>query len=139
MLPHTPTRFTPLKVLVVEDDGMQQELMGIHLRNLGVKNFEVASDGNQALEMLHNNVYHVVLTDNTMPGMSGKELILSIRADGLIRHVKVAMFSGEITPLGGEEDRELRAFLRQYDVLPVSKTGLSTQTVSTALSTLVGF
>jgi two-component system chemotaxis response regulator CheY len=133
---------SPLKlihVLVVDDDEVQHDLMDRHLERAGVVNRQFAVNGIEALEMLRNELFHVVLTDNTMPGMGGRQLIEAIRGDSLIRHLKVAMLSGELKTTGCAEEAELRAFLWRHNVLPVSKTNLDSAVISQTIRTLVGF
>lgn len=134
------TPFQLIHVLVVEDDASQCALMLAHLERLGVRHYHFANDGQDAIDRLKRELFHVVLTDNTMPGsMSGRELIMAIRSDSLIRHLKIAMISGELTKNGSEEDAELRDFLWRHNVLPISKAEIDNRTIGRAIQALVGF
>ncbi|VAX07994.1 Sensory box histidine kinase/response regulator [hydrothermal vent metagenome] len=58
------------KMLLVEDDEVNQKLALHLLTTVGIK-VEVASDGQEALDMLKSNVYDGVLMDCQMPIMDG--------------------------------------------------------------------
>lgn len=73
-------------VLVVEDD---QDLARTYERWIADSyDVRVAHDGNEALERMDESV-DVVLLDRRMPGLSGDEVLSSIRDDGF--DVRVAM------------------------------------------------
>lgn len=67
------------RLLIVEDDIHGQE---ITRRLLEHNHFvvDVAADGEQALALLHKYVYSGVIIDLSLPGMSGWELLHTIRA-----------------------------------------------------------
>ncbi len=70
------------KILVVEDDESLRCVTKMHLDKLGYTTF-VASDAVQALEMLQDSPYDVLLTDLQLPGMSGMELLKRVKTDHL--------------------------------------------------------
>jgi DNA-binding response OmpR family regulator len=61
-------------VLVVDDDASVANLVATVLRRSGMPS-EIALDGDSALERLTDGDYRAVLTDMTMPGMSGLQLV----------------------------------------------------------------
>jgi signal transduction histidine kinase/BarA-like signal transduction histidine kinase len=76
-LPALPA--VPLRVLLVEDNPANQKLTAYILQERGHR-VAVASDGRQALGMLQENQYDLVLMDVQMPGMDGLETTAVIRA-----------------------------------------------------------
>lgn len=68
-------------VLVVDDDAAVGALVATVLRREGLE-VEVARDGEQALERLRCERPQLVLTDMTMPGLSGLELARASEALG---------------------------------------------------------
>jgi two-component system NtrC family response regulator len=68
----------PFRILVVDDEPAQRELVGGFLRKQG---FEVAlaGDGTEALARFGAEPFDLVLTDQRMPGLSGLELIAALR------------------------------------------------------------
>ena len=70
---------SPGCVLLVEDNPVNQEVASEMLRSLGC-DVHVAEDGVQALEILANAHYDVVLMDCQMPRMDGFEATRALRA-----------------------------------------------------------
>jgi DNA-binding NtrC family response regulator len=68
----------PFRVLVVDDEPAQRELVGGFLRKHG---FEVAEapDGQAALDRFRKEPFDLILTDQRMPGLSGLELLEAAR------------------------------------------------------------
>ena len=58
------------RVLIVDDDAVIRELLGTLLRQRDLT-VDEASDGREALELLKENVYSVVLLDLLMPNVDG--------------------------------------------------------------------
>lgn len=71
----------PQRVLLVDDDELELELMADRLRSLGFETHTV-SDGSAALELLQTQSFPVVITDWQMPRMDGIRLTESLRGQG---------------------------------------------------------
>ena len=69
----------PCRVLLVEDNPLNQTLVMRQLRQLGLS-CDLAEHGQQALEMVAQHSYDLVLCDCQMPVMDGYEFTRSIRA-----------------------------------------------------------
>lgn len=67
-------------ILVVDDDPMLRDLLVKTLEAIGHRS-EAAADGAQALELLRQQRYDVVISDIKMPGMDGVELLRQVRAE----------------------------------------------------------
>ena len=79
----TPTSFSDIHALVVDDSLDSCEYSGILLERLGVR-YEYVTSGEEALESLENaedqgDPYTLCLIDWRMPGMDGGELTQNIR------------------------------------------------------------
>jgi two-component system, sensor histidine kinase and response regulator len=59
-----------LRVLVVEDNLVNQDVIGTVLETVGIRT-NMATDGREALRMLREHAYHAVLMDVQMPRMNG--------------------------------------------------------------------
>ncbi|NID04701.1 transporter substrate-binding domain-containing protein [Luteibacter jiangsuensis] len=70
----------PGRVLVVEDQPINQELLLRQLAALHVTDCELAGNGQEALKALDKGHFPLVITDCAMPVMDGVELIRRIRA-----------------------------------------------------------
>ncbi|MDO9014411.1 MAG: ATP-binding protein [Polynucleobacter sp.] len=67
--------------LVVEDHPASRQVLSLQLEALGAK-VVVCENAGQALSLLKQHQFHVMLTDHSMPGMHGADLSQSIRDDG---------------------------------------------------------
>lgn len=72
---------SPLHILLVEDNRLNRESVVHFLREMGHRS-SVAENGEQALEMLRENEYDLVLMDVQMPKMNGIEATMRIRQGG---------------------------------------------------------
>ena len=104
-------------LLVVEDNDLERQITAEILREEGFA-VEEAPGGKRALELLALGSFDVVLTDLVMPGMSGEELLATIRptypatqvvmvtAHGTIDSAVKAMKAGAFYYLTKPTDRE---------------------------------
>ena len=76
------TRDTPLSILVVDDDDIELTLIGDQLESRGF-NVVRSSDAKEALALMVEKRFPVLLTDLQMPGMDGIELTRRVRARGM--------------------------------------------------------
>jgi PAS domain S-box-containing protein len=90
------------RVLVVEDNDVNQEVAATILRKLGCS-VEVAGDGRQAVEMAGDSPYDLIFMDCQMPGMDGFEATAEIRRRETEcgRRAKIVAMTAHTT----EEDR----------------------------------
>lgn len=71
--------FEELWVLVVDDSKMSRSYLTRVLVSLGVTNYREAKDGAEALQILKNQRFDLVITDYNMPNIDGLELVQHIR------------------------------------------------------------
>ncbi|KAF0197538.1 MAG: signal transduction histidine kinase [Bacteroidetes bacterium] len=71
--------FAGRRLLVVDDDVFNILLARIIAENAGMK-VDIASSGRQAMEILNDTDYDVIMTDVQMPEISGTELVRFIRS-----------------------------------------------------------
>jgi CheY-like chemotaxis protein len=88
------------RVLLVEDHvdtrQMYAEFLGIEFEVL------TAADGVQALSMMRTHAPDLMVTDLSLPGMNGFELIARVRDDPSLRSIPIICLSG----YGGTEHEE---------------------------------
>ena len=69
-----------ISVLLVEDNALNQKLMGILLKQMGCE-FELANNGREAVEKVRTGIYDVILMDIQMPVMDGLQASKIIRTE----------------------------------------------------------
>ena len=108
-------------VLIVEDNALSRQILEGSLAKAG---YSVASanNGREALEMLDQQYYPIVITDLLMPEMDGLEFCRSIRARELPGYVFVMM----ITSMDSPDDivAGLQAGADEYVPKPVNRSEL---------------
>ena len=117
-----------MRVLLAEDDALLREIL---CEGLAIEGFEVvaAEDGLRALERFEREgPYDVLLIDEEMPGLTGRELVARIRQQG--HRVPALLISGNL-----HLDPEERAAL---GVGPVLRKPVSFQDLTRAINAAVG-
>jgi CheY-like chemotaxis protein len=74
-----PPQFSTIKVLVVEDNDLNQQYVAKVLNKWSV-NFHIVSSGEEALSEFQANKYDLILMDLQLPGISGLETASKIRS-----------------------------------------------------------
>ncbi len=91
-----------LKVLVVEDQEEQRLLILECLRS-GNHVVELASNGLEGIIMFRRETYDLVITDRSMPGLSGDEVATAMKA--VNPHVPIIMLTGFADIMNAAEER----------------------------------
>ncbi|AFL73227.1 response regulator [Thiocystis violascens] len=84
-----------LRTLVVDDIGVMRLLVRNNLRAMGIENSMLAANGREAVELLKQWRFDLVLTDWNMPLMDGLELLTYIRQSERHRDVPVILITAE--------------------------------------------
>jgi adenylate cyclase len=79
-------------LLVVDDIEANRDLLSRRLKRQG-HNVLMAENGRQALEMLEQQQFDIVLLDIMMPEMNGYEVLENLKANPSLRHIPVIMIS----------------------------------------------
>jgi len=83
-------------VLVVDDDDQVRRLLRALLQRSGYA-VEEARSGEAALEIVATRIPDIILLDIQMPGLSGHEVLVALRADPRTRLLPVVMLTGAAT------------------------------------------
>jgi serine phosphatase RsbU (regulator of sigma subunit) len=83
---------TPARVLVVDDNEMNRDVLCRRLRKDG-HDAVAAENGRLALEALAAGGFDLVLLDVMMPELDGKEALARMKADDALAHIPVIMIS----------------------------------------------
>jgi CheY-like chemotaxis protein len=81
-----------LTVLVCDEEFAVLEILAMGLEGAGHHVLR-ASHGQEALRMLAATACDVVVCDDTMPGMTGRELVRAIRADAALCLIPIIVMS----------------------------------------------
>ena len=79
-------------VLIVEDDEFNRDLLQRRVKQSGFKT-SCAKNGKEALEVLENEKFDLLLLDLMMPGIDGIEVLKRIKADKKHMEIPVIMVS----------------------------------------------
>jgi len=111
-------------ILVVEDTETNRLVCKIYLKNLGYS-VNTASNGEDAIEIMQNEDFDVILMDIEMPGISGFETTEKIRA-GLAGDQNKNIYIIALTAhaINGYKEKCLNASMNDYISKPVSKESL---------------
>jgi hypothetical protein len=80
------------RILVVDDDPMNREMLSRRLQKMGYRIRE-ASNGNHALDELKQRPFDLVLLDIIMPELDGFRTLEFMKTDPMLRHVPVIMLT----------------------------------------------
>jgi PAS domain S-box-containing protein len=120
--PAGPGPRAPLRVLLAEDNPVNQKLAITLLQNQG-HGVEVVADGEAALAALERELFDVVLMDVQMPGMDGLEATRRIRArEGSGPHIPIIAMTAYA--MKGDRERCLAAGMSDYLAKPIHGTDL---------------
>ena len=84
-----------MKILVVDDMPLMRHVLINMLRKLEFQDLVEATDGIQAIQLLHQHAFDLVITDLHMPKMDGKSLLNRIRDDEQFQDIPVLMVTCE--------------------------------------------
>ncbi len=85
-----------MKVLLVDDSNTMRRIQKNQLSNLGISEIIEASNGDEALGALKQNMpVDVVLLDWNMPVMDGLTFLKTVREDATYKDVKIIMCTSE--------------------------------------------
>jgi two-component system, chemotaxis family, chemotaxis protein CheY len=84
-----------LKVLLVDDSHLARRMIIRTLDKMGLKNIIEAENGREAIPLIEQNLYDLIITDYNMPEMDGHELLRYIRTKSSQKEVPVLMVTTE--------------------------------------------
>ncbi len=105
------------KILLVEDNDINQELAKELLESKGIK-VTIASDGQQAIELLSQNNFDGILMDCQMPVMDGYQATKHIRT--IIKDVNIPIIAMTANVMVGSREKVLEAGMNDLIGKPVN-------------------
>jgi two-component system chemotaxis response regulator CheY len=91
------TATTPLDVLIVDDSAAIRKILQRVLRqtDLNLGEIKEAGDGTEAVEILKDRAFGLILSDVNMPQMDGLQLLARIREMDHLKGIPVIMITTE--------------------------------------------
>jgi two-component system, chemotaxis family, chemotaxis protein CheY len=86
---------TDMNVLIVDDYATMLRIVRALLKQIGFNNIDEASDGGQALQMMRQKKYGLVISDWNMEPVTGIQLLRQVRDDGDLRATPFIMVTAE--------------------------------------------
>lgn len=104
----TPQAITQLKLLLVDDDRLTHEIVGLFLRNT---EFDLVSafTADEAMRIIVSDPPDIVITDAMMPGESGFSLIDKIKARPASARIPILLWTMLTRPDGTVMDASGKA------------------------------
>ena len=106
-----------LKVLVAEDDPINQKLITLYLKKTGCE-VVIVSDGQKVLQQLEKQSFDLVLMDCSMPVMDGFEATRKIRENPKFKDIRIIALTAH--SLKGDRERCFAAGMDDYLPKPLN-------------------
>ncbi len=119
-----------LKILIAEDNETNLLLIENQVVKLGLQS-DASRNGSEALKMLKNGRYNILLLDMQMPILNGPDLVSKIRSDTQLRNTYVIALTAHA--LKGDADKYIRAGCDDYLSKPLSLRQLAEKLIKISL------
>ena len=114
---HNLAEHIPLRILLAEDNGINQKIALQLLRRMGYR-ADVVGNGLEVLEALHRQQYDVVLMDVHMPEMDGLTATQQVRQEWA-DHRQVRIIAMTANAMQGDREKCLAAGMDDYVSKPI--------------------
>lgn len=116
-------RMRDLRVLLVEDNAVNQRVASLMLKRLFSVNVSIAANGLEAIEILQREPFDLVLMDLQMPIMDGFEAASRIRSDTIVgKQPIITALTASITE--GDRRRCIEAGMDGFITKPIRESDL---------------
>ncbi len=113
----------PARILLVEDQPMNQKLAKLMLAKLGYEDVDLAENGQEAINMVNQSAYDIILMDLQMPVMGGEDATREIRGNFALKQQPVIVaVTGHA--LSGVKESCKEAGMNHFLTKPVSLADL---------------
>ncbi|MEI7671975.1 MAG: response regulator, partial [Deltaproteobacteria bacterium] len=119
----SPVRFTGVRALVVEDHAINREILVELLQQRGIE-ADVAVNGREAVAMVRENDYDIVLMDIQMPEMDGIMATREIRKLDKTGVDRLPILAMTAEALAGDRERSLDAGMNDHLNKPIDPDAL---------------
>ncbi|MFT3867951.1 MAG: response regulator [Nibricoccus sp.] len=119
---HTPYKTRPLRILVAEDNVVNQRVSRMQLKNLG-HSVDIAAHGLEVLELIERNEYDVIFMDCQMPELDGYDTTRRIRKHATQSHLRIVAMTANA--MQGDRERCIEAGMDDYVTKPTRPDDLA--------------
>lgn len=119
-----------LKVLLVDDSFTSRHHISRVLMKMGIEEITEAENGRQAVELIGEQFFDLIVTDYNMPEMDGKQLVEYIRSRSNQTQIPVLMVSSE-------SDSSRLAAVQQAGISAICDKPFEAQTVRELLGKIL--
>jgi DNA-binding response OmpR family regulator len=96
-----------LRILVVEDSVEISEAIGFFCSQRKDIDYQAMNTGQEGLDRIRAENFDLILLDLGMPDLSGMDVLLSLKLDGLIKSRNIVVFTGSSNQNLSSELREM--------------------------------
>ena len=121
---NAPAFSSQSRILLAEDNHINQRVMLATLAHMGLNHVEVANNGQEALDALIKNHYDLILMDVSMPVMDGFTATQTIRGDAEL-YSPTPIIAMTAHAIAGDRERCLAAGMDDYIAKPVDQMELT--------------
>jgi CheY-like chemotaxis protein len=118
--PLMPSELANLRILVAEDNTVNQRIAVRILEKLGWKVTSV-SNGQEVLDILNKQTFDVVLMDDNMPVLNGMEALQVIRREEKQTGLHVPIIAMTANAMAGDRERYLSSGMDGYVSKPIDR------------------
>lgn len=111
----------PMSILIAEDYEVNRMFIGMLLNNYSNLTYDFATNGEEAVKMLNNDPYDLILMDINMPVMNGCDATVVIRNELKIETPIIALTANA---LEGDKERFLEIGMNDYLPKPLEITDM---------------
>ena len=114
------TRGENANILVVDDNEDSRILIGLAARSVGATT-DFADNGRQAMKMLGQNQYHILVLDLAMPELSGSEMLSLLKFTSYAEALSIVIVTAYPHLLPADDTHVDFKFHKPIDVLEFRK------------------
>jgi CheY-like chemotaxis protein len=123
VLMNSPTINEP-RILVVEDNTCNQEVVSKQLRHLGYA-CGIVGSAPEALHALEQDVYHLILLDCRLPEMDGVDFVRAVRSQSNRPWNSIVIIAVTADPINFSQERCLESGMNDWLLKPYWTAELS--------------
>jgi CheY-like chemotaxis protein len=106
----------PQKILIVEDNDMNRDMLSRRLARRGYE-ISVAADGRQGIERAQAVLPDLILLDLSLPEIDGWEVARRLKGEQSTRNIPIIALTAHA--MTGDRDEAIAAGCNDYDTKPI--------------------